>query len=99
MILTIAIPDISSTNGALISINFFSPGFTITWSLGNIGIDLLKNLKHDSQESITSSNSKRFFIPKTMSTLSNISDTNVNASNLWSIISIITGITNKTPTY
>ena len=53
-----------------------------TCSLGNIGIDLLKNLKHDSQESITPSNSNKFFIPKTMSTLSNIYDTNVNTSNL-----------------
>ena len=68
----IAIPDISSTNGDLIGINFFSHGFTTTCSLGNIGIDLLKNLKHDSQESITPSNSNKFFIPKTMPTLSNI---------------------------
>ena len=82
MILTMAIPDVSSTNGASISINFFSPGFTTTCSLGNIGIDLLKIIKHDSQESITPSNSNKFFIPKIMSTLSNISDTNVNISNL-----------------
>ena len=63
IILTIAIPDISSTNGASIGINFFSPGFTTTCSLGNIGIDLLKNLKHDSQESITP-NSNNFLFPK-----------------------------------
>ena len=99
MILMIAIPDISSTNRASIGINFFSPSFTTTCSLGNIGIDLLKNLKHDSQESITPSNSNKFFIPKTISTLSNISDTNVNTSNLWPFISMITGITNNTPTY
>ena len=95
----IAIPDISSTNGASISINFFSPGLTIICSLQNIGIDLLKNLKHDSRESITPSNSNKFFIPKTISTLSNISDTNVNTSNLWPLIAIITNITNNTPTY
>ena len=99
MILMIAIPDISSTNGASIGINFFSPGFTITCSLGNIGIDLLKNLKHDSQESITPFNSNRCFSPNTMSTLSNISNTNVNTYNPWPQISIITSITNKTPTY
>ena len=94
-----AIPDISSTNGASISINFFSPSFTTTYSLGNIGINLLKNLKLDSLESITPSNLNRFFIPKTISTLSNISDTNVNTSNLCPFISIITSITNNTPTY
>ena len=48
ILLTIAIPEISSTNGVSIGINFFSPAFTITCSLGNMGMDLLKNLKHDS---------------------------------------------------
>ena len=52
IILIIAIPEISSTNNISIGINIFSPGFTTTCSLGNMGIDLLKNLKHDSQESI-----------------------------------------------
>ena len=94
-----AIPDISSTNRASISINFFSPGFITTCSLQNIGIDLLKNLKLDSLESITPSNSNRFFIPKTISTLSNISDTSVNTSNLCPFISIITSMTNNIPTY
>ena len=41
----------------------------------------------------------QFFIPKTISTLSNISDTNVNTSNLCPFISMITSITNNTPTY
>ena len=63
IILTFAIPEISSTNGISIGINFFSPGFTTTCSLGNMGLDLLKNLKHDSQESITPSNSNMFLIP------------------------------------
>ena len=45
IILTIAISDeVSSTNGVSIGINFFSPGFTFTCSLANMGIDLLKNL-------------------------------------------------------
>ena len=71
----------------------------ITCSHGNIGIDRLKNLKLDSLESITPSNSNKFLIPKTISTLSNISETNVNTSNLCLFISTITGITNKTSTY
>ena len=73
-----------------IGINFFSPGFTTTCSLGNMGIDLLQKSKHDSHESITPSNSNIFLIPKTISTLSNISDTNVNTSNLCPHISTIT---------
>ena len=99
MILTIAIPNISSIKGDSISINFFSPGFTITCSHGNIGIDLLKNLKLDFLESITPSNLNKFLIPRTMSTLSNISDTNMNISSLCLFISTITSITNNTPTY
>ena len=71
----------------------------MTCSLGNIGIDLFKNLKLDSLESITPSNLNKFLIPKTISTLSNISDTNVNISNLCLFISTITGMTKNTPTY
>ena len=99
MILTIAIPDISSKKGVSIVINFFSPSFTITFSCGNIGINLLKNLKLHSLESITPSNLNKFLIPRTISTLLNISDTNMNTSNLCLFISPITGITNNTPTY
>ena len=94
-----AIPDISSIKGDSIGINFFCPGFTITCSHGNIGIDLLKNLKLNSLVSTTPSISNKFSIPKTISTLSNISETYVNTSNLCLFISTITGITNKTPTY
>ena len=71
----------------------------MTCSHGNIGIDLLKNLKLDSLVSITPSNSNKFLISKTISTLSNISETKVNNSNLCPFISTVTGITNKTPTY
>ena len=49
--------------------------------------------------SITPSNSNTFFMPNTNSTLSCISDTNVNTSNLWPCISVITGITNNTVTH
>ena len=71
----------------------------ITCSRGNIGINRLKNLKLDSLVSITPSNSNKFLIPKTISMLSNISETNMNTSNLCLFILTVTGITNKTPTY
>ena len=99
MILTIAMPDISSINRTSIGINFFSPGFIITCSLGNIRINLPKNLKLDSLESIIPSNSNRFFIPRTYQHYQICLDTNVNSSNLCPFISMITGITNNTPTY
>ena len=69
-------------NGASIFRNHCSFGFNIICSLGKIGIDLFGNLKHDSHEFVIPSNSNMFFIPKTKSTFSWISDTHVNISNL-----------------
>ena len=68
---------ISSINGAFTFINFCSLGFKIVHCSGNIGMDLFKNLKQQSQEFITPSYSNTFFIPKTKSMFSWISDTNV----------------------
>ena len=45
--------------------------------LEKIGNDLFKNLKHQSLEFITPSNSKTFFMSNTKSTFSWISETNV----------------------
>ena len=47
-ILTIANPEISSTNGASIFINFCSFGFKIVCYFAKKGINLFKKLKHDS---------------------------------------------------
>ena len=69
-ILTMARPEISSMNEAFTFINFYSLGFKIAQYSGNIGTDLLKNLKQQSLEFITPSNSNMFFIPKTKSTFS-----------------------------
>ena len=69
-ILTIASPEISSINGAFTCINFCSLGFIITWFSGNMGTDLFKNLKQQSLEFITPSNSNMFFMPRTKSTFS-----------------------------
>ena len=80
--LSMAIPEVSSTNGASIFINFCSFGFRTNDSLGQKGIDLFKKLKHDSCEFIMPSNSNIFLIPKTKSTFSCISHTNVNILNL-----------------
>ena len=44
-IFTIAIPDISSTNGASIMTNFYSFGLISVFPLGKRGIDLFKKLK------------------------------------------------------
>ena len=49
-------PDISSINGAFTFINFCSLGFKTMQSTGNMGKDLLKNLKQQSLEFITPSN-------------------------------------------
>ena len=75
-------PEISSKNAASIFTNFCSFGFNIIFSFGNIGTDLFKKLKQHSHELITPSNSYTFLIPKTISTFSWISDTNVYISNL-----------------
>ena len=97
--LTIAKPEISSKNGASTFINFCSFGFNIIFSFGNIRTNLFKKLKQHSHELITPSNSNTFLIPKTRSTFSWISDTNVYILNLWSCISIIIGIMKSTLTY
>ena len=76
-ILTMANPEISSINGAFTFINFCSLDFKIVHFSGNMGTDLFKNLKQSSQEFITSSNLNTFFILKTKSTFSWISDTNM----------------------
>ena len=77
IILIIANPKISSTNGALTYTSFGSSGFNICSFSGYMGTDLLKNSNLQSLEFITPSNSNTFFIPKTQSTFSFISDTKV----------------------
>ena len=62
--------EISSKNGVSTLINFFSLGFSIIFSFGNIGTDLFKKLKQYFHELITPSNSNTFLIPKTRSTFS-----------------------------
>ena len=81
-ILVIAIPDISSMNGASRVSIFCSFGFTVTFSFGKKGIDLFKNFTQESCESITPSNSNRFLIPIMISTFSWILETSVKISNL-----------------
>ena len=76
-ILTIAGPEISSMNGAYTFIKFCSLGFKIVQFSGNIGKDLFKNLKQQSLVFTTSSNSNKFFMPRTRSTFSWISDSYV----------------------
>ena len=56
-------------NGAVTLINFCSLGFIMTHSFGKMGRDLIRNLKQQSHEFITPSNSNTFLIPKTRSTL------------------------------
>ena len=96
---TITISDTSSINGASIMTNLCSFSFISIFSLGKNGIDLCKKLKQKSCKSITPYSSKMFLIPKNKSTFSCISETGVKISNLWPYMSIITGITNSTPTY
>ena len=98
-IFTMAIPEISPTNGALTFISFYSFGFNTRFFSGNMGTDLFKNLKQQSLEFITPSNLNTFFIPRTKSTFSCISDTNVQISNLCLCMSMITGMTNNTLTH
>ena len=74
-------PEISSTNGASIFINFSSFDFRTVFSLGKKGINLFKKLKCDSHEFIMPSNSNIFLIMKNKSMFSYISDTNVKTSN------------------
>ena len=77
MILIIAKPKILSTNGALTFTNFCSSSFSIISFLGYIGTNLFKNSNQQSLEFIMPSNSNISFLPKTKSTFSCISDTNV----------------------
>ena len=67
-IFTIAMPEISSINGASILINFCSFGFRTIFPSGNKGINLFKKPKQDSHEFIIHSSLNKFFIPKTKST-------------------------------
>ena len=75
MILIIAKPKISSANGALTFTHFFSSSFSNTSFSGYIGTDLFMYSNLQSLEFITPSNSNTFFIPKTRSIFSCISDT------------------------
>ena len=81
-IFTMAKPEISSTNGASILINFCSFGFRNIFSFRNKGIDMFKKLKQHSHEFITPSSLNTFFIPRTISTFSCISDIKVYILNL-----------------
>ena len=95
----IAIPDISSINGASVMTNLCSFGFISIFPLGKNGMDLYRKLKQESHESITPPSSKIVLIPKTKSTFSCISQTRVKISNLWLYMFIFTGILYSTPTY
>ena len=97
--LIIVNPEISSMNGASTFINLFSFDLNTIHSFGKLGTDLLKKSKQQSHEFITPSNSNIFLMPKTKSTFSCISDTNVYISNLCPCMSTITGIINQTLTY
>ena len=97
--LVMAIPVISSSNGASKTIIFCSFGLLQPFLLEKRGTDLFRKLKQEFCESITPSSSKRFLIPNTRSTFSCITGTNVKISNLWFCIVIITGMTNSTHTY
>ena len=89
-------PDISSMNGASTFINLCSLGCNTMCSFRKNGINLCKKLKQQSHEFIMPSYSNIFLIPKTKSTFSWISDTNVYMSNLCPCISTNIGIMNKT---
>ena len=85
-------------NGVSTFTIFCYTGFIIIFSFGNIGNDQFKKLKQHSRELNIPSNLNTSLIPKTKSTFSWISDTNVYASNLWPAISTITGIIKSTLT-
>ena len=94
--MTIANPEISSTNRASIFINHCSLSFSKTYSFGKNSIDLFRKLKHDTFKFITPSNSNIYIL---FLMFSWFSDTNVNIPNLWPCTSIITGMMNNTLTY
>ena len=77
IILIIAKPEMSSTNGAQTFTNFCSLHFNISSFSGYMGTDLFKNSNLQSLEFIIPSNSNTFFMPKTKSTFSCILDTRV----------------------
>ena len=78
IILIMASPEMSSTNGAPTLTSFCSLGFNISSLSRYMGTDLFKNLNLQSLEFIiTPSNSNTFYMPKTRSTFSCISDTRV----------------------
>ena len=91
-ILMIARPDISSINGAFTLINLCTFDFSMIHFFEKLGKDLFKNLKQQSHEFLTPSDSNTFLIPNTRSMFSWLSDTNVYISNLCPWISTITGI-------
>ena len=70
-------PEISSIIIALTFTSFCSSGFNIISLSGYIGTDLFRNSNQQSLECMTLSSSKTFFILKTKSTFSWISDTKV----------------------
>ena len=59
-IFTIAIPDISSTNGAFIMTNFCCFRLISVFSLRKNGIDWFKKLKQELHKSVTPSSLKMF---------------------------------------
>ena len=89
-----AIPDISSMNGASPFINFCCLGFNNIHSFGKNGINLFKKLKQQSHELIMPSSSNIFLIPRTKSTFLWISNNNVYISCLCPCISTSIGIMN-----
>ena len=95
-ILIMANPDTSSINGTSAFVNLCSLGFNTRHSFGKNGINLFKKLKQQSHEFIMPSSSNIFLIPRTKSTFSWISDTNVYISNMYPCISTIIGIMNDT---
>ena len=80
---TMAIPQISSANGASTMTSFCSFGLLSTFPFAKKGIDLFKKLKQEPHESMTPSSSKMFLIPRTKSTFPWISETKVKISNQW----------------
>ena len=97
-IFTIATPDNCSGNGAAIFTYLLQPGFRVNDSSGKMGIALFRNLNSECLALCSPSTSCMFFIPKTRSISSCISDTKVNISNLWFLMLTIIGITKRVAT-
>ena len=77
-IFTIATPDNCSGNGAAIFTYLLLPGFRVNDSSGKMGMALFRNLNSECLALCSPSTSCMFFIPKTRSISSCISDTKVN---------------------